>query len=230
MLRPPSIDALRTALEPVEALRGEHSQLEASVRDSFAALEALHNELSEWQRELTREQAQLDQREAKVNDAEAAERHAEIELMELRRQFAESRQQMQQLEAENAEQLQAMDDLDRQLSISQAELRTVRKHSHELTVAFETERERGADEHRHWTSELKEMRRLMERQGTMLERLAGTPKHDGFTAPRSEPTPAYDDSDGDDNSGDADEVASRAAELLRRAKSRRGAPPHLSGD
>jgi hypothetical protein len=47
-------------LMPVEALRDEHTQLEAWVHQSFSALERLHSELDEWQRELTEQQADLD--------------------------------------------------------------------------------------------------------------------------------------------------------------------------
>jgi len=48
------------SLRPVESLRDEQTQLEAWVHQSFAALERLHSELDEWQRELTRQQADLD--------------------------------------------------------------------------------------------------------------------------------------------------------------------------
>ena len=67
-----SIETLREALAPVEALRGEHSQLESWVRESFTAMDALHGELSDWQRDLTRQQAQLDQREAALQEGTQA--------------------------------------------------------------------------------------------------------------------------------------------------------------
>jgi chromosome segregation ATPase len=70
MLHPPSLDAVHSSLDPVEALRGEQSQLEAWVRESTVALEALNEELTEWQRDLARQQAELDQREAALQEAE----------------------------------------------------------------------------------------------------------------------------------------------------------------
>jgi hypothetical protein len=60
----PSLEILHAALGPVEDLRGDHSQLESTVRESLAELETLHDELTQWQRDLTRQQAELDQRAA----------------------------------------------------------------------------------------------------------------------------------------------------------------------
>lgn len=60
----PSLEILHAALGPVEELRGDHSQLESTVRESLAELETLHDELTQWQRDLTRQQAELDQRTA----------------------------------------------------------------------------------------------------------------------------------------------------------------------
>jgi DNA repair exonuclease SbcCD ATPase subunit len=86
MLHPPSLDAVHSALDPVEALRGEQSQLESWVRESTVALEALNDELTEWQRDLARRQAELDQREAALQEAEREE-HCQWtdELREVRR-------------------------------------------------------------------------------------------------------------------------------------------------
>lgn len=64
MIAAPSPEILYAALEPVEGLRGDHSQLESTVRESLAELETLHDELTQWQRDLTRQQAELDQRVA----------------------------------------------------------------------------------------------------------------------------------------------------------------------
>lgn len=84
MIAAPSPDILHSTLAPVDELRGEHSQLESSVRESFAALETLHDDLAEWQRELTREQAEFDQRAAAEADAESQLAAALAELQSLR--------------------------------------------------------------------------------------------------------------------------------------------------
>jgi chromosome segregation ATPase len=86
MIAAPSPDVLNSALAPVVELRGEHSELESSVRESFAAVEALHDELSEWQRELARQQAEFDQRIAAEADAESQLAVAQAELQMLRKQ------------------------------------------------------------------------------------------------------------------------------------------------
>ena len=58
-----AIETLQATLEPLAALQGEHTQLEAWVNDSCQALENLHGELAEWQNELARKQTELDLRE-----------------------------------------------------------------------------------------------------------------------------------------------------------------------
>ena len=209
MLEPPSIDALRSALAPVEALRGEQSELESWVRESFSTLESLHHELSEWQRELTRQQAQLDQREAGV--AEAAT---------LQTQLAQAQEDARQLEQENAEQLQKTDELRRQLAAVQAELRLTRKHTEELTEAMDIEREREFDQHRLWTGELRDMRRLLSRQSEMLVSLGAAAPADEDECEKDAAQVHTDESADSAAEGD-DNAAGRAAKLSRRAASRR---------
>jgi chromosome segregation ATPase len=199
-----SIDTLRQALAPVEALRGEQSELESWVRESFATLDALHGELSDWQRDLTRQQALLDQRQAAVDDAgDVAEQVAEYE-----RRLNEAEDEYRQLESENAEQLQTLEEVERQLAVAKAELRVLHRDENERH-----------EERRQWLAELREMRRVIEQQATLLLRLTGRPSegsHDGGEASFHAAEPL------DDEAGD-DELACRAAELRRRADSRRAA-------
>jgi chromosome segregation ATPase len=102
---PPSIGTLRSAHDPVEALRGEQSELESWIRESTAALEAMHDELAEWQRDLARQQAALDQREASVADAELST--ASDELAALTAELEQARADVRRLENERAEQQQS---------------------------------------------------------------------------------------------------------------------------
>lgn len=102
-----SIETLRSALAPVEALRGEHSQLESWLCESFTAIDALHGELSDWQRDLTRQQALLDQREAALregseNGAEALAAERERADDERRRWTDELREMRRLLERVSA--------------------------------------------------------------------------------------------------------------------------------
>jgi chromosome segregation ATPase len=198
MASPPTIDLSALALDPVEALRGEQSQLEDWMRESFAALEGMHGELAEWQRDLTRRHAELDQREAAI---------------------AEARDKNRLLEEVNAGQLETLEALERQLGAAQAELRTVRRHAEELSLGFEAERERAMDEHRLWTGELREMRRALLRQGQMLISLgASAPLDEDEGNPAAETAAATDNTDADPTTADA---ATPAAELRRRTTSRR---------
>jgi len=187
-----SFASLKKALAPVEALRGEQSLLEAWVCESFAALETLHGELSDWQRDLTRQQAMLDQREAAVADAT---RNAEA-VAEMERQLARARGEARELEEENAEQLKAVEQLERQLTIAKAELRVVNKQSEEL-------------------------RRLMERQSAMLDRLMGGAVSEA-SGPSADASAVVDGVVETEDAGD-DVATTTAAELRRRAESRRAA-------
>jgi chromosome segregation ATPase len=220
MASPPTIDLSAIALDPVEALRGEQTQLEDWMRESLAALESMHGELAEWQRDLTRRHAELDQREAAVAEAGERETGEARDFAQVEQQLAQARDENRQLEEENAEQLQSLEDLERQLGAAQAELRTVRRHAEELTLAFEAERERAMDEHRLWTGELREMRRVLQRQGQMLISLgaSGPSDDDGEGSPAAETAAATDVTDADPTTGEA---ADRAAELRRRAAIRR---------
>jgi chromosome segregation ATPase len=158
----PSIEAIRNALAPMEELRGEHSAFEAWILESFAALENLHGELADWQRDMTRQQAMLDQVEAALAEATG---HSDAEATaRFERQLAEAREQIRQLKEDNADLRRSGELAERQLAIAQTELRITRKHSDELAASLEAERVRAADDRSHWTSEVRELRRLLERQ------------------------------------------------------------------
>lgn len=235
-----NIDALRDALAPVEALRGEQSQFEDSVQESFAALESFNAELTEWQAELARKQAELEEREATVDALEKADRIASQELTERTAELATASQQLaaakadaataekalaaawndiRQLEEENAEQLQALGELERQHAGVSGELRALRKHAQELATMLEVERRRSLDEHRQVAGELKEMRRVLERQGDALEELVGVADQQAGHPPTIEITSQTSPEEVDDD--DAEAVSARAAELRRKAGARR---------
>jgi chromosome segregation protein len=203
MIEVPALDAVRSALAPVEELRGEQSPLETWMRESFATLESLHDELSEWQRELARQQEELDQNGSSGQDGASPSGAVE----ELQDRLARSQDAVRQLEDENAEQLHAIAELDRQLIAAEAELRATRAAVEELSAALEAERQRSLEEQRLWAGELRELRVLLERQGEVLASL-GEVRDDGETS---------------DDACDAssEESAARTAELRRQAATRR---------
>lgn len=230
MVEAPSIDAFRSALAPVEALRGEQSQLESWVRESFATLETLHNDLEEWQRELTRQQASLDQRQAAVADAESGHSANSsaggcegngAELAMLQERLTQSQEEARQLEEENAEQLQTLDAMERQLAAAQAESRALRMHADELSIALDAERQRAADEQRLWGGEMRDMRRILLQQSVMLISLGATPPPDGDEGDAANAACTNGDDAAEGESPAANHPAARAAELRRRANSRR---------
>jgi len=209
-----AVDSLQATLEPMESLQGEHSQLEGWVHDSFAALEKLHSELTEWQSELARKQTELDLREDAISRSEAqtVSGDAEEQIAHWQKELAESREEIQQVEQENAEQLQELEHLELGLVQMEKELQDALKRSSDLNQMLEMERSRSTEEQHQWQGEFRDMRRLMEKQYSLLENRI----RDSREAAEGE-----DDSDGAPGEGESNgEATSRTAELRRRAKSR----------
>jgi chromosome segregation ATPase len=211
-----SLETLREALAPVEALRGEQSELESWVRESFATLDSLHGELSDWQRDLTRQQALLDQRQAAADDASQHLAHAE----EYERRLVAAEEEYRQLVVENAEQLQTLEEVGRKLAVAKSELRLLQQSNEERGSALERERQRATEEHHEWLTELRELRRTMQLHGSLLQRLTGS-THEGNALPDGAATGPAHDAAGQPPLDD--DVACRAAELRRRAELRRAA-------
>ena len=217
MVEMPSVDSLRQALAPMEALRGAHSQWESWVRESLSTLESLHGELSDWQRDLVRQGAQLDQQAAAMVEGVQIQESDAMRLLHER--VEQASRNLVQLEEENAEQLQAIEDLERQLAVAKTELRLTNERSAELTELLETERERAAEDRRQWSAELREMRRLLQRQNPSIAAGATGGAGDGQSG--DEPDAPTDGGEGP--SGASTDFTGRTAELRRRAESRRAA-------
>ena len=209
-----AVDSLQATLEPMESLQGEHSQLEGWVHDSFAALEKLHSELTEWQSELARKQTELDLREDAImrSESQTVSGDAEEQIEHWKRELAEARDELQQVEQENAEQLQELEHLELGLVQMEKELQDAHKQALDLDQMLELERARSTQEQHQWQGEFRDMRQLMEKQYSLLEnRIRDT----------------RDSAEGEANSaaeaavkGPSGETTSRTAELRRRAKSR----------
>lgn len=228
-----AVDSLQATLEPLEALHGEHSQLEAWVHDSFSALEKLHGELTEWQSELARKQTDLDLREDSVSRSEArlatesattvVSSDGAEQIAQLQQELAEAREEAQALEEESAEQLQELENMELKLVQLDKDLKTSQKRYTELTQVLEVERARAAQEQHQWQGEIRDMRRLLEKQCSLLEdRIRDTRESsDAEAAPSPEAAAASEP-----------EATSRTAELRRRAKSRWAAKlrKHREGD
>lgn len=207
-----SIESLNATLEPLEALRGEHDQLEEWVNDSFQSLEKLHEDLSIWQAELARKQTEIDLREDAVNRSRHPDSVPSEELARLGEDIEVIHQENQQLEEENAEQLQVLEEVESRCAVLAEELGSANHRTEELAAALESARLQASSEQSRWKDEFRELRRLMETQHTLLtDRVATTP----------ESVPPV--STGETN------VGSRAAELRKRAESRRAAKQRGQG-
>ena len=160
-------------------------------------MDSLHSELAEWQRELTRQQALLAEREAALAEGRGAKESDAVARLEL--ELAKANEDLKQSEEENAEQLQALQDLDRQLALAKSELKHANKRAEELHASLEAQRAQAAEQHLEVIGELQRLRRA-------LEGLAEEPNTAGHAA-------AADSGEG--------EGSGRAAELLRRATNRR---------
>ncbi len=210
-----AVDSLQQAtLEPLESLHGEHSQLEAWVHDSFSALEKLHSELTEWQSELARKQTELDLREDAISRSESQSvgGDAEEQIAHWQSESAEHREEMQQLEEENAEQLQELENMELKFVQLEKELHDARKRSIELDQLLELERVRSTEEQHQWQGEFRDMRRLLEKQCSLLENRIRDSRDSVEGEADSTAGPGEGDFQG--------EATSRTAELRRRAKSR----------
>jgi len=206
-----TIESLEATLEPLGALRDEHSQLEEWVRNSFEALEKLHEELATWQTELARKQTELDLREDALEKDQTQDQELEAQLAACQRDLDEARDEIRQLEEEGVEQLQTLENLERLHAVLKVETNTANQRVEELSAALEAERFRAADEQHLWRSDLKEMRRLLEKQCLLLEDFAEDDGHAPLTETIEE--------GGDTTSVDVP-VVKRSTELRRRAKSR----------
>ncbi len=209
-----AVDSLQATLEPFEELKGEQSQLETWVHDSFSALEKLHSELTEWQSELARKQTELDLREDTIvrGESEIVTGDAAEQIAHWKQELDEVREESQQLEEENAEQLQVLDNLELQLVQLETELKTTQKRNTDLAQLLETERARTSEEQHQWQDEFRDMRRLLEQQYSMLEGRI-----------RDSREPSAEESGPSETAISASETTSRTAEIRRRAKSRRAA-------
>ncbi len=207
-----TIESIQATLQPLEELQGEQTQLEAWVHDSFSALEKLHEELSEWQTELARKQTEIDLREDALEKCQEHEIDLDTHAAQWKRDLAEAREEIQQLEEENTEQLQELERLERGHDLLEAELKLARQSIEDLSVALEAERGRVSQEHSQWASEFQKIRRLVEKQGLLLEEHLGEEK---LSAAPSEEAAVASSVEGD--------ISSRSAEFRRRAQSRQAA-------
>jgi len=208
-----AIESIQAALEPLEALQGEHSQLESWVHDSFSALEKLHGDLSEWQAELARKQTDLDLREDALEKCQGQNEDLDHLVDQWKHDLNAAREEVRQLEDENGEQLQELEDLERRHLLLESELHATRERTEKLTAALEVERARTTEEQQRWSSEFQQLRELLKEQHSLLKKHLR--EEEKSVASSSETLEVTTDLTAELDS------SSRSSELRRRAQSRR---------
>jgi len=204
-----TVESLQASLEPLESLRGEQSQLETWVNDSFQALENLHSELAEWQSDLARKQTELDLREDTLEKCRVEEHDIGEKVGQWKKELAQARVELRQLEEENAEQLQDLEKLECRQAILETELKVATTRTEEISATLASERAATADEQQQWRVEFQKIRLLLEKQCNLLAHHLGEVEE-------------LQDEETLDVPVDL-ETASRNAILRRRAQSRRAA-------
>jgi len=212
MPRVDTFESLQASLEPLESLRGEQTQLESWVNESFQSLETLHGELTEWQSELARKQTALDLREDALEKCQFEEHDIEGKAAQWKEELAQARAELQLLEDDNIEQLQELEKLERRQAILEAELKVASQRTEEVRAALAAERAEAAEERQQWRKEFAQMRQLLEKH---CNRLAG---HLG--------EPADTERDLTPEISMEFDTTSRSATLRRKAQSRRAAKSH----
>jgi len=199
-----TLEALQTTLEPMAALHGQQSQLESWVNDSCQALEKLHCDLAEWQNELARKQTEIDLREDALEKYQIQEEEFGDQVEQWKADLLAAQLESEQLEEENADQLQQLEQLGRRCIELEAGLKAAQQRNDELTATLEAERTRGIEEQAQWKEEFKGMRDLLDKQCSLL---ATQLKASDTSAVAASPA-------------EKSEASARRLELRRRAQSR----------
>ncbi|HCK42494.1 MAG: hypothetical protein CMJ72_03670 [Planctomycetaceae bacterium] len=215
----PSLDtyeSLQASLEPLKSLRGEQSQLESWVNESFHALEKLHGELTDWQSELARKQTELDLREDNLEKCHSEEQDLEGKIAQWKEELGQARSELQLLEEENTEQLQELEKLERRQALLEAELKVATQRTEEISATLAAERAEATEEKKQWRKEFSQMRLLLEKHCSMLASHLG----ESDTNTSESTLEASFETD----------APSRIAALRRRAQSRRAAKKRNNQD
>ncbi len=163
---------------------------------------------------MARKQTEIDLREDAISriESQTIGGDAEEQIAHWQRELAEAREETQLLEEENAEQLQELENMELKFVKMEKELQDAGKRSTEVNQLLELERVRSAEEQNQWQGEFRDMRRMMQKQYSLLEERVRDSRDSAEGETDSAAGPGEEDSNG--------EATSRTAELRRRAKAR----------
>ncbi len=163
-----TLDSIHEVLEPLQALQTENAELGGWIHDSFSALEKLHEELTQWQSELSRKETDLDLREEAVSKGKASESDLQQKLTQLELELATARDELQQLEEVSSEELQELEELENRLAELDAELNVSRARIIELEAKLLAEREHSSAAQDTWKGEFRELHEVLDKYYTLL--------------------------------------------------------------
>lgn len=206
-----TLESLQEALAPLEILRNDQAELGTWIHDSFAALEKLHEELTQWQSELARKETELDLRQDALGKKKSSENGLDNEVSQLQEQLQAAKEELRQLEGENTEQLQELERLEARCGELDAAQEAAQSKLVDLQAALDAERTRSATDSQDWKEEFRALRSELEQYSLQiaeqLDKLVGN-THTG----QEGHTPLS-----------AGAAHAKSAELRRRAQSRREA-------
>jgi chromosome segregation ATPase len=163
------LDATRQALtehsasdEQIEKLNVQQQDEVRRLREECEKLETLRQKTEEEL--LAERQTSLDLRAALESAHEGVAKELEERLKQINSELAQTRGNLD-------ERLEAVRGLEQERTALETELEMVRSRAAELTETLDQERKQMAQDRAEWSSELKQLRRLLERQA----RLATTP-------------------------------------------------------
>ncbi len=178
--------------ESIEAcladLRAHQEGLDRYIEESFRELDALHTDLEKFYQELVHQEETLERARAELEHAqreremerEAVDREQIANLEQLEQQYQQAQQELESLRLEVADRDPHVTgeyaegysaevlDLQQQREELEAELETVRTRAAELSDALDEAKRQSVEDRAEWSTELKQMRRILERQSELL--------------------------------------------------------------
>lgn len=153
-----SMQSLHEALEPLGVVRTENDDLGTWIHDSFAALEKLHEELTQWQSELARKETQLDLRtDALEKCPQGGSENQQHQLAELQEELAAAKEDAKVLEEEKAQQLIQYENLVSKYEQIKSELHAAQEQVSQLVSTIESQRHSAEKAREVWQKEFEQL-------------------------------------------------------------------------
>jgi chromosome segregation ATPase len=179
-----TLESLQEALDPLETFQNDQADLGSWIHDSFSALEKLHAELTQWQSELARKETELDLRQDALSKNKVTDKELQKQATHLEQQLKMAREELQQLEADNRDQLQEFAVLEARCSDLELKYGVASERVTELEAALTAERERSASECEIWKNEFHSLRGELENHYQLLadqvDKVAATAQQVGY--------------------------------------------------